>query len=106
MLYETTRNPPGWGEFRFLVFTLVFIMRSDKAFQSTMIQASATVAAGSDGENVGKNLQKQIDDFVESWYPFMEGQRESKDKQAKEILDGMAGTAFHITRSQSFHKRK
>jgi hypothetical protein len=107
MMYETAKDTPEPGTIKETAFLLLFIMREDRIFRAHMVQASATVAAGSESEQAGKQLQNQMDQFIESFYPYLAGQKEKENQKMKKIMEDMSGTAFKVTRMNlpSFHGR-
>lgn len=98
VLYETASGPPEPGSLKEIIFVLLFVMREDRVFRANMVQASATVAAGSENEKAGKQLQEQMDQYIESFYPYLAGQKQKETERMKSIMDNMQGTAFKITR--------
>lgn len=105
MLYETTRQAPEPGSITEVVFLFLYLMREERVFQANMVQASAAVAAGSDNESAGKQLQNQLDQFIESYFPYLAGQRAKETERMKKILDDTVGTAFKVTRMELPRRR-
>lgn len=99
-MYETTHSPPQAGTFRFLVFLILYTMRSERGFRANVLQASATVASGSESEQAGKDLQRQYDEYVAAVFPYVREERKKEDKKMRDVLEKMKGTAFKVARVQ------
>jgi len=96
MMYETTSRTPKAGTLQHTAFALLYSMREDRLFQAAMVQASASIAASSESESAGKNLQKTMEAFQVASYPYIEEQKERESVRMRKVMDNMSGTAFKV----------
>lgn len=85
MLYDQALGPPPSGSLLESVFVLLAKRRQESDYYKTKVLVAAQVAVHS--EEGGKMLTKAWEDYREAVFPFLSGQKEKEDVDAKKILN-------------------